>query len=107
MSRLELLDALKKAGKSSSATSDFSSLLLGLKGERRFTCLYGMAGKTSRCVRAEFDAGADVGFSSVYSLSRFPYCRVIAVEPDAANNKALQRNLALHGDRVQLYNFDI
>jgi len=49
------------------------------------------------------DAGANVGFSSVYFLSRFPSCRVIAVEPDAANYRALQRNLAPYADRVQLY----
>ena len=43
----------------------------------------------------------------VTPLSRFPYSKVMAVEPDAANNKTLQRNLAPHGDRVQLYNCDI
>lgn len=49
------------------------------------------------------DAGANVGYSSAYFLSRFPESRVIAVEPDAENFKALQRNLAPYGERVQLY----
>ena len=97
----------KSAGKSSSATSDFASLLLGPEGARHFACLYGMAGKTSRCVRAGFDAGANVGFSRTSFLWRFPSCMVIAVESDAADYKALQRNFAPHRDRVQLYNFDI
>jgi len=47
------------------------------------------------------DAGANVGYSSVYFLSHFPGCRVIAVEPDGDNFASLQKNLAPYGDRAQ------
>jgi len=40
------------------------------------------------------DAGANVGYSSVYFLSNFPNCRVIAIEPDGDNFASLQKNLA-------------
>jgi FkbM family methyltransferase len=46
------------------------------------------------------DCGANVGYSSAYFLSRFPRCRVIAVEPDAANFEVLQNNLHRFGGRV-------
>jgi FkbM family methyltransferase len=42
-----------------------------------------------------------VGYSSVYFLSHFPGCRVIAVEPDGDNFASLQKNLAPYGDRAQ------
>lgn len=48
------------------------------------------------------DCGANVGYTSAYLLSAFPACRVIAVEPDAANFAMLQRNLAAYGERVLL-----
>jgi FkbM family methyltransferase len=41
-----------------------------------------------------------VGYSSAYFLSRFPRCRVIAVEPDAANFEILQKNLRRFAGRV-------
>ncbi len=47
------------------------------------------------------DCGANVGYSSAYFLSRFPSCRVAAVEPDAGNFAVLERNLLPFGDRVQ------
>jgi FkbM family methyltransferase len=46
------------------------------------------------------DCGANVGYSSAYFLSRFPRCRVIAVEPDAANFEVLQKNLHRFAGRV-------
>ena len=48
------------------------------------------------------DCGANVGYSSLYFLTRYPGCRVIAVEPDAANFDVLTRNLAPYASRVQL-----
>ncbi len=46
------------------------------------------------------DCGANVGYSSVYFLSRFPSCRLVAVEPDPANFASLVRNLAAFGPRA-------
>jgi FkbM family methyltransferase len=39
------------------------------------------------------DCGANVGYSAAYFLSRFPRCRLIAVEPDESNFALLNRNL--------------
>jgi FkbM family methyltransferase len=47
------------------------------------------------------DCGANVGYSSAYFLSRFPGSTVIAIEPDAENFDALEKNLAPYGDRVR------
>jgi FkbM family methyltransferase len=46
------------------------------------------------------DCGANVGYSSVYFLNRFPGVRVIAVEPDPSNVDMCRRNLAPYGDRA-------
>jgi FkbM family methyltransferase len=48
------------------------------------------------------DCGAYVGYSSAYFLSRFPGCRVIAVEPDPANFELLALNLGPYGDAARL-----
>jgi len=48
------------------------------------------------------DCGANVGYSSLYFLTRYPGCRVIAVEPDAKNFDVLARNLSPYASRVQL-----
>jgi FkbM family methyltransferase len=47
------------------------------------------------------DCGANVGYSSVYFLSRFPACTAVAVEPDPGNFAMLTRNLARFGDRAR------
>jgi len=65
--------------------------------EREYKCLDG-----ARDVELVIDCGANVGYSSAYFLSRFPNCRVIAVEPDAGNFAAAERNLAPYGQRVRL-----
>jgi FkbM family methyltransferase len=65
--------------------------------DREYSCLDEAEG-----VDLVIDCGANVGYSSAYFLSRFPGCRVIAVEPDAGNFAACQRNLAPYGDRVRL-----
>jgi FkbM family methyltransferase len=46
------------------------------------------------------DCGANVGYSAVYFLNRIPKCRVIAIEPDPGNYKALVENTGPYGDRV-------
>ena len=48
------------------------------------------------------DCGANVGYSSLYFLTKYPNCRVIAVEPDPANFDLLTRNLADYQPRVRL-----
>jgi FkbM family methyltransferase len=52
-------------------------------------------------IKKFIDAGANVGYSSVYFLSHFPNCRVIAIEPDGDNFASLQKNLAPYGERAQ------
>lgn len=61
-----------------------------------------LADKSS--VKLIIDCGANVGYSSSYFLSRFPCCRLIAVEPDKANFAIMQLNLAPFGDRIRLVN---
>ncbi len=48
------------------------------------------------------DAGANVGYSSAYFLSRFPTAQVIALEPDPDNAEACRRNLEPYGDRARV-----
>ncbi len=55
-------------------------------------------------VELVIDCGANVGFTSVYFLNRFPKARLIAIEPDPSNFAVLQRNLAPYRDRVRLVN---
>lgn len=45
------------------------------------------------------DCGANVGFSTVYFLERFPHVRVVAVEPDPDNFRMLERNTRSYGER--------
>lgn len=47
------------------------------------------------------DAGANVGYSSAYFLSRFPKCQVISIEPDPENASLMRRNLSPYAPRVQ------
>jgi len=48
------------------------------------------------------DCGANVGYASAYFLTKFPGCRVIAIEPDSGNAEMLRRNLAPYRDRVEI-----
>jgi FkbM family methyltransferase len=48
------------------------------------------------------DCGANVGYSSIYFLNKYPQTRVIAVEPDEANFQVCQKNLLPYGERVSL-----
>ena len=65
--------------------------------QREYACL-----DASQDVQLVIDCGANVGYSSAWFLSRFPSCRVIAVEPDTGNFAQLARNVAAFGSRVQL-----
>jgi FkbM family methyltransferase len=42
------------------------------------------------------DAGANVGFASLYFSRRFPAARILAIEPDPSNFEVLQRNIEPH-----------
>jgi FkbM family methyltransferase len=48
------------------------------------------------------DAGANVGYSSLYFLNEFPQATVASVEPDSRNVQMLNRNLASFIDAGQL-----
>jgi FkbM family methyltransferase len=48
------------------------------------------------------DCGANVGYASVYFLTRYPNARVIAVEPDPANAAVCRKNLKPFGGRATL-----
>jgi hypothetical protein len=56
-------------------------------------------------VRLVADLGANVGFSVLHWLHRFPACRVIAFEPHPGHVEQARRNLALDGraERVELH----
>lgn len=47
------------------------------------------------------DCGANVGYTSVFFLARYPRAEVLAVEPDAQNFALLLRNVAAYRDRVK------
>jgi FkbM family methyltransferase len=47
------------------------------------------------------DCGANVGYSTVYFLTRYPNATVIAVEPDPENFALLQANIAPYGQRCR------
>jgi FkbM family methyltransferase len=53
-------------------------------------------------VRVIIDAGANIGDSTAWYLSKFPEARVIAIEPDPANFRLLELNCRPYGDRVSL-----
>ena len=46
------------------------------------------------------DCGANIGLASAYFLSRYPACRVVAIEPDPVNHEICLKNLAQFGGRV-------
>ena len=55
-------------------------------------------------VRLIVDAGANVGFSAVYLLNRYPDSEVLAIEPDPAAFEVLRRNVAPYGSRCKTLN---
>lgn len=48
------------------------------------------------------DAGANIGITAGYFLDRFPGARLVAVEPDSENLRALHANLAADAGRVTI-----
>lgn len=48
------------------------------------------------------DCGANVGYSSIYFLNKYPNAHVIAVEPDDENFKVCTKNLLPYSERVTL-----
>ena len=64
--------------------------------EREYDCLDYIGD-----VRLVFDCGANVGYSSAYFLSRYPNCKVVAIEPEPGNFALLKRNLAAYGSRAK------
>jgi FkbM family methyltransferase len=56
-------------------------------------------------VRLVVDLGANVGFSLLHFLHKYPSCCIIADEPHSGHVKQAERNLALDGsrDRVELH----
>lgn len=66
--------------------------------EREYACLDNLPSD----IELVIDCGANVGYSSAYFLSRFPNCRVIAIEPDPSNFDVLKTNLAPYKERVKL-----
>jgi FkbM family methyltransferase len=50
------------------------------------------------------DAGAYIGDTSAYFLSKYPDLEVVALEPDGDNHEMAQKNLAAYGSRVLLGN---
>jgi FkbM family methyltransferase len=65
--------------------------------EREYGCLDDLDTRPECLI---VDCGANVGYASAYFLSRFPACRVVAVEPDPGNFALLRRNVAPYGERV-------
>lgn len=58
-------------------------------------------------VKLVVDCGANVGYSSVYFLNRFPSCKVIAIEPDSGNFSILNENIRKYSDRIKVLNAGI
>jgi FkbM family methyltransferase len=48
------------------------------------------------------DAGANIGDTTSWYLSRFPDARLFALEPDSANYEMLVRNCRAYGSRAEL-----
>ena len=66
--------------------------------DREYRCLDGLTN-----VRTIVDAGANVGYSSAYLMTRFPEARVVAIEPDPKNFEVLSDNMKPYDGRVQLF----
>lgn len=53
--------------------------------------------------RTIVDAGANIGLASIYFANRYPDARIISIEPDEGNFKALQRNVAPYKNIIPLH----
>jgi FkbM family methyltransferase len=50
----------------------------------------------ARPPRVIIDAGANIGFASVFFANKYPQSKIIALEPEASNYELLQRNTAAY-----------
>lgn len=48
------------------------------------------------------DCGANVGYSSIFFLNKFPNARIVALEPEAKNLELCRANLQPYGERVDV-----
>ncbi|MCE9587676.1 MAG: FkbM family methyltransferase [Verrucomicrobia bacterium] len=76
-------------------TSD-RKVFLQIFADRDYQCL-----DEVQSAQLVIDCGANVGYSSVYFLNRFPSAKVIAIEPDPNNFALLKANVAPYGDRCE------
>lgn len=51
-------------------------------------------------IRTIVDCGANIGLASLYLLDRYPFARLLAIEPDPGNAALCRQNLSSAGDRV-------
>jgi FkbM family methyltransferase len=58
---------------------------------------------TIRAPEVIIDAGANIGLASIYFASRFPACRIIALEPESENFRMLERNAAHYPNIVPVH----
>lgn len=69
----------------------------GTAHEVFFENVYRFAGALDRPVHRIVDLGANVGYSCIYLLHRFPAARLIAFEPHPLHVHLLEKNLELNG----------
>ena len=60
--------------------------------------------KPEREPKVMIDAGAYIGDTSAYFLSRFKQLRIVALEPSSQTYEAARANLNVYGDRITLFN---
>ena len=53
--------------------------------------------------RTIVDAGANIGLAAIYFANRYPDAKIISIEPEEGNFKALQRNVAPYPNIVPLH----
>jgi FkbM family methyltransferase len=63
---------------------------------------YSPAGELDFSLRTMIDCGGNVGYATLYFLTRYPDMKAIVVEPDSANIEICRRNLKAYSDRVQI-----
>jgi FkbM family methyltransferase len=72
-------------------------VLYQIFGEEEYSCLDNLDQP-----KLILDCGANVGYSSIYLLNKYPTAHVIAVEPDDENFIVCQKNLLPYSERVSL-----
>jgi FkbM family methyltransferase len=77
--------------------SSDSKVFLQIFVEEEYSCLRGLSN-----ISFIIDAGANVGYSSVYLMNLFPKSRIVAVEPDANNISICEKNLMPYKTHVSI-----